>query len=228
MGRSKNNAIILTNIRGERGPQGFIGPDGQPCYEGQGDPNTLNIALPTYSADTVNRGAETLYYQDTVTGDVWTMSTLNGISTSNWVLQSSLNNKGLQGDPGSTSIDKVDINLSNNGAMLTYRLNPGESVSTHEVTTFIYPGTNDAPDISSIKAIAQLGPNTVGVLVMKDQDGNEVGATQINGDRPTIQTFSALSLAADIKLYTLSVTLFKLNPTVIIEPEVKLAYISIR
>jgi hypothetical protein len=228
MGRHKNNAIILTNIKGERGPQGFIGPDGQACYEGQGDPNTLNLALPSYSTDTIDRGSDVLFFQDTVTGDVWTKTTLNGLATSNWVLQSNLNNKGEQGDPGATGLDKVDINLSRDGVMSTYRLNPGENVSTHEVQTFIFPGTNDGPDFSEMKVIAQLGPNTVGVLKMVDQDGNDVGNIQINGDRPTIQTLTNLVFAADIQLFTLSVVLFKLNPTVIIEPEVKLAYISIR
>lgn len=207
MGRHKNNAIILTTIVGERGTSGFQGPDGQPCYTGTGNPNTLNFSLPDYSADptdirgegTLLQGLETLFYQDDVTGDIWAHTLLLKDNIFNNPITTALNNwftigttvTGETGERGATSIDKVDVSFAGDNAISGYYT----EVSDLEITKIMFPGTDQAPDFSEVTLIANVGQETEAHIVLKDSDLNIVAEGNIGGssvqaqDIPVTGTF---------------------------------------
>jgi len=246
MGRHKNNAIIVTTIVGERGPQGFPGPDGQACYEGTGDPNTLGLVLPTYSTDyTRTRGTETLYYQDTITGEVWKATMINGVlvpatiagtpgSPSPVTLQTweltTINVRGQQGETGATALDKIDVNLmnGNNMASFTVDTSSGAFYATTEICKVNFPGTNVAPDFSEIKIIASLyGIQGVSFVGVYDASDTFLSGVQVSGEAPSVHTITGVTFPTDPEILTFKATAADSNPTQE-DIEIKIAYISIR
>lgn len=238
MGRHKNNAIIVTTVKGERGPQGFQGPDGQACYEGTGDPNTLNLTLPVYTGDyTTARGTETLYYQDSVTGEVWSATSFNGIvipntaTLQNWTL-TNINVRGAQGDRGATAIDKIDVNLMDGNNMASFTVDTSGTtsigVATEDICKVNFPGTNLAPDFSTIKVVASIfGLRGTGVIGVYDYSDTFLGGVEINGETPSIHTISGVSFPADPEVLTFKATVIDADVTQE-DIEIKVGYISIR
>lgn len=226
--RHKNNAIILTTIQGERGVAGYPGPNGQEVYTGTGDPNTLGLVLPDYSADpaSTQRGSETLYYQDTVTGDVWAMSYTNSLPQSRWI-KTSINLKGETGETGSTAIDKIDINLMRDGRMLV--IEDTTSSGSAVVCKLIFPGTDVAPDFTNVQVISRISRNTSATLTVTAQDGTVVATGNIGGDSYTIDTIAG-SFPAGLSIFTVTVDVLKVNnlDTVSPPPVIDLGYLTIR
>lgn len=235
MGRHKNNAIILTSIVGEIGVAGFQGPDGQPCYTGTGNPNNLTFTYPSY-LDGLRR--ETLYYQDTVTGEVWSQQYPPRIGNSAvWVLNTSLNKKGERGAQGATATDKLDINFFKGGSPLSIRsdvnsIPVGTSITEYSLTTIAkvwFQGTDSAPDISEMKVIASVQGSLGNVLVtIEDQDGNNLGAAQVSGQALETYTAALSNLPAAGQILTIKTYVFDYNSTDTQAIETKIAHISIR
>ena len=227
MGRHKNNAIILTTIQGELGPQGFQGADGQACYTGTGDPNTLSFSFPDYSGDPAdtNRGTETLYYQDTVTGEVWTalFRTNKSQASPTWRLFT-INTTGASGDRGATALDKVDINLATEGNVIEYTT----VVTDQEIVKVMFPGTTTAPDFSEVKIIGRVGLGTRASLTLKDSDGTTVAEGNIIGQNISIQDLTVSgTFPVDYDVLTLHLTIEPSTGT-FVSPYVALAFLSIR
>lgn len=174
--RHSNNAIIITSVQGEGGPQGFRGADGQACYEGTGDPNTLSLTPPSYS-DPVGftRGIEDFYYQDTVTGDVWTARLAGGQFTT-WT-KNGVNVKGAQGDRGPADYSKVEINLGVNKPYKEITIGSGSGIFIKKISNFIFPGT-DAGTYTDIKVLAMHTgtSNITTTFYIKDSAGTEIAS----------------------------------------------------
>ena len=236
MSRHKNNAIILTTIVGERGAQGFVGPAGQNCYTGTGDPNTLSLTLPDYSNDPAGtvRGVETLYYQDTVTGEVWIASMLNGVVLTGrnrdgslrdvWNIDTSHNVKGDTGTTGAQSIDKIDINLGQNGALARYT----SSVNDLEIAKIMFPGTNVAPDFSSIKVIAGIGNATGAIVLIKNYAEEIIAAGPVNNTEVGIVDIPInTSLPTDFEILTVHIYVIGAGSSPV-NPLFQIGFLSIR
>lgn len=226
--RHKNNAIILTTIEGERGIQGFPGPDGQTVYTGTGDPNTLSLTLPSYSSDpaSTQRGTETLYYQDTVTGEVWSLGYTNGLTIGTWV-KTTVNIKGATGATGATAIDKIDVNLMKDGNMSIFEDTTGGAATL--VCRLIFPGTDAAPDFTDVKVVSVTRRNTSATLTVTDQDDNVVATGPIGASNSAIDTLAG-TFPTGLSILTVTIDVVRENPLDLVTPSpvANIGYITIR
>jgi hypothetical protein len=244
MGKHINNAIILTSIRGERGAQGFQGPQGIACYTGVGDPNGQTFTYPNYSTETQYRGIETVYYQDTVTGDIWSAplkavpdKVIGQEGTFRWTLQPELNVKGDTGNPGPTALDKYDINFMNGSTPLTLVTdlqgipdgNPFE-VDTKEIAKIYFQGTDITPDILKFKAIASINRSR-GIAVIQLQDeftGTIYAVINVNSLNLEINTVNIAGLPAYPTILKVTATVIDIDLNDLEPVETKIAYLSLQ
>jgi hypothetical protein len=198
--RNKNNALLITSVQGERGEAGFPGEQGIACYTGTGDPNTLTFTLPTYNdpGDYI-RPVETIYYQDTDTGEVWTAKTRDGVyfgsvvlgslsTADNWTKTSTVL-KGSRGDQGPAGYAKVEINLgTNNTGYNRWTVVPGTPLSETEAARVIFPGT-DTGSFTSVKVIVDQGGylDLNSTLYLKDSSDTEIASKTILGKGKRIE-----------------------------------------
>ena len=226
-----NNAIIVTTIQGERGSAGYAGPAGQACYTGIGDPSTLSLTLPDYSADPAStvRGSEVLYYQDTSSGKVWTHNYYNGVPVpAGWVLTTA-SVRGDQGDPGSTATNKVDINLMTGTTPSLYSDYNTPLVNNIPtpllIGSFNFPGTKVGTFLGEVKVLGSISEGTIAVVSITD-GVSQVAAGTIEG---SIMTINSLTIDS-ILPYTN--TILQIFVTVISTTgnpaDLNLSYLSIR
>lgn len=234
MGKNKYNAIIISDIQGETGPQGFQGPDGQECYLGTGDPNLLGLTLPDYSNDPVGtrRGNERIYYQDTVTGEVWVIRYFDGIPLfgTTWN-KTAFNITGVEGSQGATAVDKIDIDLSINGEPSLYTLTPGLYSDTFTVATFLFPGTDVAPDFNKIQVLASAGNEAIAKFFIYDSNDTLIASSSFTSNDLSIITLNNDSVYPTASTYLkLKVFLVRKDPNNVTGPGafVKMSYLNIR
>ena len=206
MGKFKNNAIILTSIKGERGLPGLPGPAGQAVYTGIGDPNLLTFTYPDYSADPPSyvRGVETVYYQDTLSGEVWSMAYTDGVQdTSVWV-NTGVVLKGTKGDTGSSAYNKIDVIFTTN----TYGVFQPASGTDEWICNVIFPGLTVAPNFSTVKLLVKVSSDTVADFTLKDSSDNIIATgTAVNTSLGILNmAVSPGTFPSTLDVLTLSVT----------------------